>query len=69
MDARFGVSTYHNVALSAGSGLDTATEIGIPGANLDEYTSGMTRINLQTATRTRPSGYSASLPWNRGETT
>ncbi len=36
MDARFGVSTYHNTAVSAGSGLNTATEVGIPGANLDE---------------------------------
>ena len=36
MDARVGVSTYHNVALSAGSGLNTATDVGIPGANLDD---------------------------------
>ena len=47
MDARGGVSTYHNVAISAGSGLRTAADIGIPGANLDEYTSGMTRIEMQ----------------------
>ena len=47
MDARFGVSTYHNEALSAGSGLNTAAEVGIPGANLDTYTSGLTTINLQ----------------------
>ena len=36
MDARVGVSTYHNEALSAGSGLNTATDVGIPGANLDD---------------------------------
>ena len=36
MDARFGVSTYHNEALSAGSGLNTAADVGIPGANLDD---------------------------------
>jgi Carboxypeptidase regulatory-like domain/TonB dependent receptor len=68
MDARFGVSTYHNEALSAGTGLNTAAEIGIPGANLDTYTSGMTSINLQG--HSNPTvGYSASLPWDRGETT
>ena len=68
MDARFGVSTYHNEALSSGSGLNTAGEVGIPGANLDMYTSGMTTINLQG--HSNPTvGFSASLPWNRGETT
>ena len=68
MDARFGVSTYHNEALSAGTGLNTAADVGIPGANLDTYTSGMTTINLQG--HSNPTvGFSASLPWNRGETT
>jgi hypothetical protein len=68
MDARLGVSTYHNEALSAGSGLTTAADLGIPGANLDTYTSGMTTINLQG--HSNPTvGYSASLPWDRGETT
>ena len=36
MDVRGGVSNYHNEALSAGNGLNTATDVGIPGANLDE---------------------------------
>ena len=67
MDARFGVSTYHNEALSAGTGLNTAAEVGIPGANLDTYTSGMTPINLQGYSNPVV-GFSASLPWNRGET-
>jgi len=68
MDVRFGISTYHNEALSAGTGLNTATDVGIPGANLDTYTSGMTSINLQGYSNPVV-GYSASLPWNRGETT
>jgi hypothetical protein len=68
MDARVGVSTYHNEALHAGSGLDTATEVGIPGANLDTYTSGMTTINLQGYS-VPTVGFVNSLPWNRGETT
>jgi hypothetical protein len=68
MDVRFGVSTYHNTAVSAGSGLNTAADLGIPGANLDTYTSGMTTINLQGYSNPTV-GYSASMPWNRGETT
>ncbi|MEO5819992.1 MAG: carboxypeptidase regulatory-like domain-containing protein, partial [Vicinamibacteraceae bacterium] len=68
MDVRFGVSTYHNTAVSAGTGLNTATEVGIPGANLDEFTSGLTTINLQGYNNPTV-GYSGSMPWNRGETT
>jgi hypothetical protein len=68
MDARFGVSTYHNVALSAGSDLTTALDVGIPGANLDTYTNGMSSINLQGYSNPVV-GFSASMPWNRGETT
>ncbi len=69
MDARVGVSTYHNVATSAGDGLRTAADLGIPGANLDEFTSGMTRIEVQNGWSNPIAGYSPSLPWNRGETT
>jgi hypothetical protein len=69
MDVRGGVSNYHNVATSAGNGLNTATEIGIPGANLDEYTSGMTQININNGFSNPLAGFSASLPWDRGETT
>jgi len=68
MDARFGVSTYHNEAVSAGAGLTTASDVGIPGANLDEFTAGMTAINLQGYSNPTV-GFVNSLPWNRGETT
>jgi hypothetical protein len=69
MDVRAGVSKYHNVALSSGSGLNTATDVGIPGANLDEYTSGMTQIEINNGFSNPVVGFSASLPWDRGETT
>ena len=46
MDVRAGVMSYHNEALAQGNGQNTATEFGIPGANLDFYTSGMTQINI-----------------------
>jgi hypothetical protein len=69
MDVRAGVSKYHNEALSAGHGLNTATEVGITGANLDDYTSGMTQIEINNGFSNPVVGYSASLPWDRGETT
>jgi hypothetical protein len=74
MDLRGGVNYYHNIALSEGSGLDTSTEVGIPGANLDLYTSGLSRIaiggNGAGASYTAPVlGFSPSLPWDRSEET
>ncbi len=68
MDAHGGVSYYHNTAQSAGQGLNTASDIGIPGANLNDFTSGMTRIEIQNGWTSPFAGYSPSLPWNRGET-
>jgi len=47
MEWRAGYVKYHNEALSAGTGLDTSTEVGIPGANYDEFSSGISRIVLQ----------------------
>ncbi len=69
MDVRGGVSYYHNEALSAGSGLNTATEVGIQGANLDTYTSGMTQINIGNGWSNPVVGFSASMPWDRSERT
>ena len=47
MEWRAGYSTYHNVAVSTGTGLDTSTEVGIPGANYDTFSSGLSRIVIQ----------------------
>jgi hypothetical protein len=69
MDVRGGVSYYHNEALSAGHGLSTATDVGIRGANLDDYTSGMTQIEIQNGWSNPVVGFSASMPWDRSETT
>jgi Carboxypeptidase regulatory-like domain len=74
MDVRGGVSYYHNIALSQGTGLDTSTEVGIPNANIDEFTSGLSRINVNgyvnTVTNNGPLvGFSPSLPWDRSEKT
>lgn len=69
MDIRAGMMTYHNEALAAGNGQNTAAEFGIPGANLDFYTSGMTQINIGNGISNPIVGFVSSLPWDRGETT
>src|SRR5215475_6447212 len=69
LEARFGVSWYHNVAVSQADGLKTSDEVGIPGVNLDNFSSGLTTINLQNGFTDPTLGFVNSLPWNRGEKT
>ncbi len=69
MEWRGGYIKYHNEALSTGTGLDTSTEVGIPGANFDDFSSGISRIVLQNGFTEPMMGFSASLPWDRGEET
>ena len=68
MDVRGGVNYYHNIAISQGQGLTTSTDIGIPGANIDEFTSGLSRFTIGGYTAP-VLGFSPSLPWDRSETT
>jgi Carboxypeptidase regulatory-like domain len=68
LDVRGGLSYYHNVTSTEGHGLTTSTEIGIPGANLDDYTSGITSINIQNYSGPVV-GFSNSQPWDRSEKT
>jgi hypothetical protein len=68
MDVRGGVNYYHNIAAAQGAGLTTSTDIGIPGANIDEFTSGLSRITIGGYTAP-VLGFSPSLPWDRSETT
>jgi hypothetical protein len=68
LDVRGGLNYYHNVTSSEGHGLTTSTEVGIPGANLDDYTSGISTITI--GGHTDPLlGFSASQPWDRSEKT
>ena len=67
MEWRAGYSTYHNEALVAGTGLNTSTEVGIPGANYDDFSSGISRITINQGYSNPVVGFSASLPWDRGE--
>jgi len=67
VETRLGLSHYHNVALNADTGTNASTAIGINGVNLNGFTSGMTNINIGGFSSPMV-GYSASLPWDRGET-
>ena len=69
MEWRAGYSTYHNEALSTGNGLTTSTQVGIPGANYDDFSSGISQITLNQGYNNPTVGFSASLPWDRGEDT
>jgi hypothetical protein len=68
LEARFGVSWYHNVAISVADGLKTSEEVGIPNVNTDDFSSGLTSININGFTAP-VLGFANSLPWDRGETT
>ncbi len=67
-ELRAGISHYRNVAHQTDYGTDAATQLGIPGINLDKgFTSGIVNIDLQGYS-SPIIGYSASVPWDRGET-
>nr|MBA3441783.1 TonB-dependent receptor [Pyrinomonadaceae bacterium] len=66
-EVRFGFSRYRNDATSEGNGLTTSTEIGIPGANVDDWSSGISSIEID-GYGNPVVGFSASLPWIRAET-
>jgi hypothetical protein len=68
LEARFGVSWYHNVAITQADGLKTSEEVGIKGVNVDNSSDGLTRIEINRFT-SPVVGFSPSLPWDRGETT
>jgi hypothetical protein len=68
MEARGGMSYYHNQALAAGNGLTTSKDVGIPGANIDEWSSGLTQIDVGGFSSPLV-GFAASLPWDRSERT
>jgi hypothetical protein len=68
LEARFGVSWYHNVAITQADGLKTSDEVGVKGVNVDKSSDGLTRIEINRFT-SPVVGFSPSLPWDRGETT
>ncbi len=66
-EARIGVSRYANIAENTDIGTNATEAIGIRGANLDRWSSGLTSIDISGYSNPVV-GYSASLPWNRAET-
>ncbi|MFB3826778.1 MAG: carboxypeptidase regulatory-like domain-containing protein [Bryobacteraceae bacterium] len=64
---RVGLSRYSNVAENLDSGTKAAEAIGIKGANLDRWSSGISSMNISGYANPLV-GYSGSLPWNRAET-
>jgi hypothetical protein len=69
MEARFGLMHYRNEARQADYGLNTATQLGINGVNIDQWTSGIPSLQIDNAGYSNPLvGYVNSLPWIRGET-
>jgi hypothetical protein len=68
-EARFGLMHYRNEARNADYGMTTAADLGISGVNIDPWTSGIPSLEINNAGYSNPLvGYSASLPWIRGET-
>lgn len=66
-ELRLGVSRYRNDARTSDYGLNTAEEVGIHNANISDFTSGMTNIDISGYSNP-VAGYSNSLPWIRAET-
>ncbi len=67
MELRVGVSRYSNRAENLDIGTNAAEALGINGANLDRWTSGLTSISVGGYADPIV-GYAASVPWNRAET-
>ncbi|MEX2303788.1 MAG: carboxypeptidase regulatory-like domain-containing protein [Bryobacterales bacterium] len=66
-EGRFGIVRNRNDAINADRGLNTSQEIGIPGVNISDWTSGLTEIRINGFT-TPVVGFSPSLPWARSVT-
>jgi hypothetical protein len=68
LDVRGGVNYYRNTTITTGDGLTTSQDIGIPGANLDDYTSGLSQFTINGYSDPIL-GFAASQPWDRSEKT
>ena len=67
MEARGGVLRNRNDAFGVDYGLTTSKDIGIPGVNLDAWSSGLTQITVDNYANPMV-GYDPSLPWYRSTT-
>ncbi len=64
---RVGVAHYHNDALNSDYGTTASKDIGIPGVNIDDWTSGLASIHVNGGFSTPLVGYVSSIPWHRAE--
>jgi hypothetical protein len=66
-EARVGVGRYSNIATNLDYGTNASEAVGIRGANLDDWSSGLSSMNVGGYPNPLV-GFSASIPWNRAET-
>lgn len=66
-ESRLGVVRNRNDALNSDTGKKTSEEIGIRGANLDDWTSGLSEVRINGYSSPLV-GFSPSLPWARSVT-
>ena len=66
-EVRLAISHYHNEAQPSDYGSNDAENLGIPGVNISQFTSGMVGIQINDGFSNPIVGYSASLPWIRAE--
>ena len=68
-EVRAGISHYRNIVHQSDYGTKASDAIGVQGVNLDNFTSGLVGIRILGTNGDNPLvGYSASEPWDRGET-
>jgi len=64
--ARVGVAYYNNIASNSDYGVNDATNLGINGVNINQFTSGQAFVQIDGYSSPMI-GYSSSLPWVRAE--
>ena len=67
-EVRFGRTHHHNEAIGEDYGLTTSQDLGIKGINLNDFTSGITTIDVGGYSDYLI-GFETSLPWDREEST
>ena len=67
-EVRFGRTHHHNEAIGEDYGLTTSQDLGIRGINLNDFTSGITTIDVGGYSDYLI-GFETSLPWDREEST
>jgi len=66
-NVRVGVSYYNNVAQPSDYGQNDSTALGVPGVNINPFTSGFLSTQLNDGISQPFTGYAAGLPWVRSE--